>query len=89
MDNGLDAVVDQPADAFRSNYEVVVYGKAALFFHALQEAVGDETYYAILHAYLKQYQYKTATGDDFLRVAEMVSGQDLQGLYNEWIYGVK
>ncbi len=89
VDNGLDAVVDQPADAFHSSYEVIVYGKAALFFHVLQEAVGDETYYAILRAYLKQYKYKTATGDDFLRVAEAVSGQDLQGLYNEWIYGAK
>lgn len=89
VDNGVDAVVDQPADAFRGNYEVIVYGKAALFFHALQESVGDETYYAILRAYLKQYRYRIATADDFLRVAETVSGRDLQGVYNEWVYGVK
>jgi hypothetical protein len=85
VENGLDAVVNQPAAAFGQEYEVIVYGKAALFFDALRHELGDETFRAVLREYLKRYQWRIATPDGFLGVAESVSGQDLDGLYNHWI----
>ncbi|MDY7040843.1 MAG: M1 family metallopeptidase [Chloroflexota bacterium] len=80
-----DAVVGQPASAFGGNYEAMVYAKAALFFHALRQQVGEDVYYDILRRYLREYRYRTATGADFLAVAEEVSGQDLHPLYAQWI----
>jgi aminopeptidase N len=85
VDNNYDAVVNQPSAAFAWEYEVIVYAKAALFFHALRREVGDETFAIVLKTYLARYQWQIATPDDFLSVAEEVSGQDLDGLYNRWI----
>jgi hypothetical protein len=87
VDNGYDAVVDQPSSAFTWDYEVIVYAKAALFFHALQEELGDEVFRAVLREYVDQYRWDIATPDDFLAVAESVSGQDPDGLYSQWILG--
>jgi hypothetical protein len=87
VENGLDAAVNQPAAAFGNEYEVIVYAKAALFFDALRREVGDETYQAIVRQYLEQFRWKIATPDGFLRVAEAVSGQELDSLYNRWIFG--
>jgi hypothetical protein len=85
VESGLDAVVHQPSAAFGQEYEVIVYSKAALFFDALLHELGDETYQAVLREYVDRYRWRIATPDDFLRLAESVSGQDLDGLYNHWI----
>ncbi|HID64592.1 MAG TPA: M1 family peptidase [Anaerolineae bacterium] len=83
---GLDAVTDQPSAAFSGeNYEYIVYAKGALFFHALHQAVGDQVYLAIMREYLQQYKHGIATPADFLRLAEAVSGQDLDPIYQEWV----
>ena len=85
VENEYDAVVNQPSSAFTWEYEVIVYAKAALFFHALHQEVGDETFRAILREYTDQFRWGIATPDDFLEVAETVSGRDLDELYNRWI----
>lgn len=85
VDNEYDSIVNQPSSAFTWEYEVIVYGKAALFFHFLRQQVGAETFKSVLHEYTTRYRWRIATPDDVLRVAESVSGQDLDGLYNHWI----
>jgi hypothetical protein len=85
VENGLDAVVNQPAAAFGEDYEVMVYAKAALFFDALRQEVGPEVFEEILREYLARYRWRMAMPDNLLRVAESVSGQDLDGLYYRWI----
>jgi hypothetical protein len=87
VDNDYDAVVNQPSSAFSWDYEVIVYAKAALFFHALHQELGDEVFRAVLREYVERYRWDIATPDDFLSVAESVSGQDLDGLYSQWILG--
>jgi aminopeptidase N len=90
VDEGRDAVVAQPVVAFsEEDYGPIVYGKGALFFHVLRQEVGDETYFAIMREYLRQHKYKIATPESFLRVAESVSGRDLDAIYKQWILGTK
>lgn len=87
---GLDAAADQPSSAFsEENYEYIVYAKGALFFHALHQAVGDQVYLAIMREYWQQYRYGIATPADFLRLAEAISGQDLDPIYQEWVLTVR
>lgn len=87
---GRDAVVAQPVAAFsEEDYSPIVYGKGPLFFHALRQEVGDETYFAIMREYLRQHKYKIATPESFLRVAESVSGRDLDAIYKQWILGTQ
>lgn len=85
IENEYDAVVNQPSSAFGGEYEVIVYGKAALFFDALQRELGDETFRSVMHHYADQYRWRIATPEDLMEVAESVSGKDLDPLYNRWI----
>jgi hypothetical protein len=89
VENGYDAVVNQPSSAFGWEYEVIVYEKAALFFHALHQELGDEGFRAVLQAYVERYRWKIATPDDFLQTAEAISGRDLHLLFNTWILSSK
>jgi hypothetical protein len=85
VQNGYDAVVNQPSAAFGQEYEVIVYAKAALFFDALWRELGKDVYLDVLEEYVDRYRWRIATPDDLLQVAESVSGRDLTDLYNRWI----
>jgi len=66
-----------------------VYFRGALTLHALRLEVGDEAFFEILRTYHEQYKGSNATTDDFIVVAEKVSGKDLQGLFDNWLYSEK
>jgi len=86
LDHGLDAIVDQPAEAFTAaNYETIVYAKAALFFHALRQNLGEEASLAVFKEYARTYRYRMATPEDLLTLASAISGQNLEGLYRRLI----
>ena len=84
-DRGLDAVVNQPVDAFQGNYEIIVYGKAALFQYALLQAMGQDKYLEMLRHYVDTYRFGVATPEDFLNLAEEYAGPQAQELYQQWI----
>ena len=63
-----------------------VYFRGALTLHALRLEVGDEAFFDILRTYHEQYKGSNATTEDFIAVAEEVSGKDLQELFDSWLY---
>jgi hypothetical protein len=85
-EEGRDGIVNQPIAAFGpEQYGAIVYGKGAVFFHELRSKLGDGPFLDVLRAYLQDRKYKLATPDDFLRVADQVSGQQLDDFYAQWI----
>jgi len=58
------------ADYSPREYGAIVYGKAALFFNAIYNAIGNEKFNQLLQDYFKQYRYGVAYPQDFLKVAE-------------------
>ncbi len=84
--NGLDVALNRPTTGFTSGtYETMVYAKAALFFHAVRQAVGDDAFFRILRAYVARYRFAEADPAGFLSLAEQMSGKSLQDVYREWI----
>ena len=65
------------------------YAKGGVVLHMLRGIVGDSTFYNIMRAYTKDpsLAYNVATTEDFQRVAQDVSGMDLNYFFQEWIYG--
>jgi len=65
------------------------YAKGCVVLHMLRGVVGDQNFFDILKTYSADTNvaYKTAVTEDFKRVAESVSGMDLNYFFNEWIYG--
>ncbi len=81
----MDMPIGLPVSGYsQTTYGAIVYGKGAIFFHTLRQQVGDDTFFAILRTYFRRYRYRIATPQDFLHVAEEVSGKNLGPLFREW-----
>jgi aminopeptidase N len=66
------------------------YSKGSVVLHMLRGIVGDTLFFRILKSYIADstLAYNVAVTEDFQRVAEAVSGLNLEYFFNEWIYGV-
>jgi aminopeptidase N len=63
-----------------------VYLRGGLTLHALRLRVGDEDFFSILRQYYETYRDANASTEDFIRIAEQVSGQELDALFLAWLY---
>ena len=63
-----------------------VYLRGGLTLQALRSNVGDEAFFEILHTYYDRYKYGNATTEDFIAVAEDISGTDLGNFFDAWLY---
>jgi hypothetical protein len=63
------------------------YNKASWVVHMLRWVLGDSDFFEFLKAYLNDpaLTYGTARTEDVQRVAEQVSGKDLQAFFDQWI----
>jgi len=74
---------DPPAnDLF--NGGVYVWG--GLTLHALRLEIGDEAFFETLKTYFALYKNGNVTTDDFITVAEKVSGKELNEFFDTWLY---
>jgi aminopeptidase N len=66
-----------------------VYDKGAWVLHMLRHVVGDETFFNTLRTYYAdpRYKWKDVTTENFRDLCEEVSGMDLHGFFQDWIYG--
>jgi aminopeptidase N len=64
-----------------------VYIRGGLTLHALRKEVGDDAFFRTLQAYTARYRNGNARTEDFISVAEEVSGKKLGDLFNDWLYG--
>lgn len=69
-------------------FSPTVYEKGSFVLHMLRFELGDEAFFNGLKEYLKKYKYSVADTTEFREVMEEVSGRDLEGFFQGWIYGV-
>ncbi|MBA2597559.1 MAG: M1 family metallopeptidase [Chloroflexia bacterium] len=62
-----------------------VYERGALTLHALRLTVGDETFFAILRAWTERFRNGNATTEDFVVLAEEISGEQLAAFFAAWL----
>jgi len=79
------------ADHFNTNfgYSLGVYSKGSVFLTQLGYIVGDKTRDEILREYYRVWGFKHPNANDFIRIAEKVSGITLQWYKEYWIYTTK
>lgn len=75
-----------PGPALDQLFSPAVYVRGALTVHALRLAVGDDAFSRILREWTASQAGRAATTDDFVAVAERVSGQDLDALFRTWLF---
>jgi aminopeptidase N len=64
-----------------------VYQRGGLALHALRRTVGDDDFFEILQTWTSEKGGGNATTDDFIALAEDVSGQDLGQFFEDWLVG--
>ncbi|MBY8874139.1 M1 family metallopeptidase [Micromonospora sp. PLK6-60] len=70
-------------------FSASVYERGAMTVHALRLAVGDAAFFKILKTWTAEKKNENATTDEFVALAERVSGKQLDKLFDAWLYGKK
>ena len=60
---------------FSPEFQSLVTDKGAMVLHMLRWVIGDEAFDKTMRTFIAQYAGKSATVDDFRKVAEQASGQ--------------
>lgn len=75
------------ADHFQSNwaYGVAAYSKGEVFLHQLGYIIGKQQLKKTLLTYFDLFQFKHPKPTDFKRIAEKISGLELDWYFEQWI----
>lgn len=87
-----DRPVDLPTDAFTNTmeYSAIVYGKGALFFEALRDAMGASAFDSALRGYYERFSFRLAQPKDLLGAFEAAAGArrgEVTRLAERWLHG--
>ncbi|MFJ9426716.1 M1 family metallopeptidase [Streptomyces sp. NPDC101249] len=75
----------QKISIFRPN----VYDGASLVLYALRQEIGHRDFDRLERAWVARHRDSTASTADFVRLASEISGRDLRGFFQQWLYGAK
>jgi Peptidase family M1 domain/Peptidase M1 N-terminal domain/Immune inhibitor A-like, MAM domain len=67
-------------------FDPPVYYRGAMTLHALRLRVGDDTFFRILRSWAKRQSGNAVSTDEFIDLAESISHQQLDDLFDEWLY---
>jgi aminopeptidase N len=81
---GLDRPAGDPGPD--ELFSGTVYVRGAMTLQALREEIGDAAFFALLPAWVGAHQGSTASTEDLIALAERISGQDLEALFQDWLY---
>lgn len=63
-----------------------VYQRGAMTLQVLRERIGDKAFFKLLPAWTQHNRYGNANTADFIRLAEKISGKQLDGLFETWLF---
>jgi aminopeptidase N len=79
-----DVVIGDPG---RDNmFDFAVYARGAMTLHQLRLAVGDEDFSTILKIWASAQKDGNVTTDEFISLSESISGQQLDALFETWLF---
>ncbi len=89
--SGREEPLTTHADHFNTNaaYSAAAYSKGAVFMEQLGYITGADVRDKILLEYYRQWKFKNPNVFDFVRVAEKVSGLELDWYQQYWVNSVK
>jgi len=71
------------------SYSTNVYYKASLVLELLENTIGKEKMDKLLKEYYNRYQFKHPKTEDFIKIAEEIAGQKLDGFFEDWLNSTK
>lgn len=77
------AVADPQRDTMFSS---AVYDRGGMTLAALRHRIGDHDFFVLLQRWTSQHRYGNATTQQFVALAEKVSGEDLGSFFDTWLW---
>ncbi len=68
-------------------YQYIMFGKGAMVFDLLRDTLGADKFDGLLRAYLQNFRGKSASIDDFEKLASKTHGQNLRYFFARWVEG--
>src|SRR5271167_1055239 len=72
-------------DPFSPEFQSLVTDKGGIILNMLRWVIGDQPFDKTMRTFLSQYSGKSASVDDFRKVAEQASGQQLTWFFIQWL----
>ncbi|WP_053227843.1 M1 family metallopeptidase [Solirubrobacter soli] len=70
-------------------FDPPVYQRGAMTLHALRVRIGDDAFFRLLKQWVRDNAGGTVTTKRFIALAERVSGKQLDGFFDAWLYTKK
>ncbi|WP_244928832.1 M1 family metallopeptidase [Nocardioides sp. W7] len=67
-------------------FEFPVYFRGAMTLHVLRATIGDDDFFRLLRVWARSRAGDNVTTAQFIRLAERISGQQLDDLFETWLY---
>jgi aminopeptidase N len=67
-------------------FDSAVYDRGAMTLHQLRRTIGDNAFFTLIKQWANERKHGNATTDQFIALAEKVSGQQLDDLFNTWLF---
>ncbi|MBK7103868.1 MAG: M1 family metallopeptidase [Ignavibacteriae bacterium] len=67
-------------------FDRIIYNKGAWVLHMLRKEIGDENFFKLLKKYYESFKYKNASTNDFIKLAQSFSKNDLTKFFDQWIF---
>ena len=87
---GYDTTIAQPVEKLmRAGFDwnnIVVHGKGYSIISMLEQLLGKEVFRKIHDNALRKYAYREFRIEDFKKLCEEISGQDLEWFFYQWLY---
>jgi tetratricopeptide (TPR) repeat protein len=68
-------------------YQYIMYGKGAIVFELLRQTLGAAKFDQLIKTYLQEFRGKSASIDDFEKLATRISGQNMRYFFARWVEG--
>jgi len=84
---GMPELDSPPGDPGADDlFASTVYIRGGMTLQALRERVGDPDFFTILRRWIDEHRGSTASTVDFVALSEQVSGEELDALFDAWLY---
>jgi aminopeptidase N len=91
VNSGVEEPLSTHSDRYDLNYAygVAAYTKGSIFLSQLGYIIGKENLDKTIKRYYQDWKFKHPTPNDFIRVAEKVSGAELDWYLSDWTQTTK
>ncbi|MEV7007073.1 M1 family metallopeptidase [Streptosporangium sp. NPDC051022] len=72
----------KPEDLFNDS----VYTRGGMALQALRERIGDTAFFKLLKTWNAEHKYGYVTTEEFIALAERISGKQLDSLFEAWLF---